>query len=508
MEKFRAGSAQAALGGGFSGLEEVLAAFEAGEGAEGVLVAAAFEVGGDDEAVFDPYAGDAAFEVEDEQPAPGRGGQGGQDDGQGGVPEGSGGRQRGRLQPGGRKFGRGGQGVAGAPVGARFGAEGFEEGFDGAPEGLAGVRRGAGGHGSQGAHGLESLFEAQAARGEGGIVGGRRRGAGGQTAGGIAFLVDADPEDVLFAQAEVDLPRVAQVPESMGEGLKEGGGFVGGNAGVEKDASDTGFEEKRLKRRLQGDRGEVPGGQRPPVDQEAARSLGQYQRRVALEVGGHGLVDRRGDLGGRRAARRVEADLAHRQAQVGEDLEDRTPAPRVGAPVGRGRNRLLALHHIYTIHINNATPPRLRRDLIPPFREAYFRKPRRGFAMAYWLFKTEPSDYSFDRLLEEGRTVWDGVKNALARRHLRQVRRGDEIAVYHTGREKAVVGVARAASDAEGDTVQIVPLRRTGPVPLSAIKADPRFREFPLVRMGRLSVMPVPEDLWEALVEGRLRAGR
>lgn len=128
--------------------------------------------------------------------------------------------------------------------------------------------------------------------------------------------------------------------------------------------------------------------------------------------------------------------------------------------------------------------------------------------MAYWLFKTEPSDYSFDRLLEEGRTVWDGVKNALARRHLRQVRRGDEIAVYHTGREKAVVGVARAASDAEGDTVQIVPLRRTGPVPLSAIKADPRFREFPLVRMGRLSVMPVPEDLWEALVEGRLRAGR
>jgi predicted RNA-binding protein with PUA-like domain len=128
--------------------------------------------------------------------------------------------------------------------------------------------------------------------------------------------------------------------------------------------------------------------------------------------------------------------------------------------------------------------------------------------MAYWLFKTEPSDYSFDRLLEEGRTVWDGVKNALALRHLRQVRRGDEIAIYHTGGEKAVVGIARAAADAAGDVVEIVPVRRAGPVPLSAVKADPRFRNFPLVRMGRLSVMPVPDGLWEALTGGRPRAGR
>lgn len=128
--------------------------------------------------------------------------------------------------------------------------------------------------------------------------------------------------------------------------------------------------------------------------------------------------------------------------------------------------------------------------------------------MACWLFKTEPSDYSFDRLLREGGTVWDGVKNALALRYLRRVRRGDEIPVYHTGDERAVVGVARAAADAEGDTVRIVPVRRAGPVPLSAIKADSRFKDFPLVRMGRLSVMPVPADLWDALVGGRPRTGR
>jgi predicted RNA-binding protein with PUA-like domain len=116
-----------------------------------------------------------------------------------------------------------------------------------------------------------------------------------------------------------------------------------------------------------------------------------------------------------------------------------------------------------------------------------------------WLFKTEPSEYSFERLVRDGRTTWDGVKNALALRHLGAVRKGDEIAVYHTGGVKAVVGVARAAADAKAGAVEIVPVRPAGPVPLSSIKSDPRFREFPLVRMGRLSVMPVPEPLWKAL---------
>jgi predicted RNA-binding protein with PUA-like domain len=116
-----------------------------------------------------------------------------------------------------------------------------------------------------------------------------------------------------------------------------------------------------------------------------------------------------------------------------------------------------------------------------------------------WLFKTEPSDYSFERLMREGRTSWTGVKNALALRHLRQVRKGDPVAIYHTGGIKAVVGVARASRDASGDQVELVPVRPIDPVPLSAIKANPRFRDFALVRMGRLSVMPVPQALWKPL---------
>lgn len=116
-----------------------------------------------------------------------------------------------------------------------------------------------------------------------------------------------------------------------------------------------------------------------------------------------------------------------------------------------------------------------------------------------WLFKTEPSDYSYERLLKDGRTTWTGVKNALALRHLRQVKKGDEIAIYHTGNVKAVVGVARAVADAKLDAVDIAPLKAVAPVPLAAVKADARFKDFTLVRMGRLSVMPVPEALWKPL---------
>ncbi len=121
--------------------------------------------------------------------------------------------------------------------------------------------------------------------------------------------------------------------------------------------------------------------------------------------------------------------------------------------------------------------------------------------MARWLFKTEPSEYAYERLVAEKRTTWDGVKNALALRHLRAVRKGDEVAIYHTGNVKAVVGVAKAAADAKGDTVDLVPVRACGPVTLAAIKADPRFKDFALVRMGRLSVMPVPDALWRPLTK-------
>jgi predicted RNA-binding protein with PUA-like domain len=116
-----------------------------------------------------------------------------------------------------------------------------------------------------------------------------------------------------------------------------------------------------------------------------------------------------------------------------------------------------------------------------------------------WLFKTEPSDYSFEKLVRDRKTTWTGVKNALALRHLREVRKGDEIAIYHTGAVKSVVGVARATADATEDSVEIAPVKPVPPVPLSTIKLDARFKEFPLVKMGRLSVMPVPDALWKGL---------
>jgi predicted RNA-binding protein with PUA-like domain len=120
-----------------------------------------------------------------------------------------------------------------------------------------------------------------------------------------------------------------------------------------------------------------------------------------------------------------------------------------------------------------------------------------------WLFKTEPSDYSFERLTKDKKTVWTGVKNALALQHLRKVKKGEEIAIYHTGGEKSVVGIARATADAKGDAVVIAPVKPVDPVSLVAIKADPRFKDFPLVTFGRLSVMPVPDSLWGPLTGNR-----
>jgi predicted RNA-binding protein with PUA-like domain/catechol 2,3-dioxygenase-like lactoylglutathione lyase family enzyme len=121
----------------------------------------------------------------------------------------------------------------------------------------------------------------------------------------------------------------------------------------------------------------------------------------------------------------------------------------------------------------------------------------------YWLFKTEPATYSFARLRAEGRTTWDGVKNPLALKHLASVAAGDCIFIYHTGEEKAAVGVARAASAPYSDpkardpkllVVDLVPLRALAkPVSLAAIKASKRFAGFDLVRLPRLSVMPVSE---------------
>ncbi len=118
-----------------------------------------------------------------------------------------------------------------------------------------------------------------------------------------------------------------------------------------------------------------------------------------------------------------------------------------------------------------------------------------------WLLKTEPSTYSFAQLQREQRTVWDGITNALALKHLAQVRKGDALLIYHTGGEKAVVGTATALSAAYPDPTQGDPKRLvidlapaaplTRPVSLAEIKADPALRTWDLVRLPRLSVVAV-----------------
>jgi predicted RNA-binding protein with PUA-like domain len=128
-----------------------------------------------------------------------------------------------------------------------------------------------------------------------------------------------------------------------------------------------------------------------------------------------------------------------------------------------------------------------------------------------WLVKEEPTHYGFDALVKDGRAVWSGVRNALAQKHLRAVKRGDRIFYYHTGDERAVVGIARALSDPYPDpedptgkrvAVDIAPVERLpSPVTLAEIKADRAFKDFPLVRIARLSVMPVTDVEW-ARIEG------
>ena len=135
--------------------------------------------------------------------------------------------------------------------------------------------------------------------------------------------------------------------------------------------------------------------------------------------------------------------------------------------------------------------------------------------MAHWLVKEEPDHYGYAQLERERKTVWAGVKNPLAQKHLRAIRRGDRIFYYHTGKEKAVVAIAKALSDAYPDpadasgksyVVDIAPEEKLpNPVTLAAIKADAAFASFPLVRMSRLSVMPVTDAEWKR-IEGMSRS--
>jgi predicted RNA-binding protein with PUA-like domain len=131
--------------------------------------------------------------------------------------------------------------------------------------------------------------------------------------------------------------------------------------------------------------------------------------------------------------------------------------------------------------------------------------------MPYWLLKTEPSEYSYADLEREKQTVWSGVNNNLALQHLRRMRTGDLAIIYHTGNEKAAVGVAELGSEPYPDrklkdpkrvVVDIKSRHRLNRiVPLSEIKSHPKLKVFELVRNSRLSVMPVSEEIWKILME-------
>ena len=131
--------------------------------------------------------------------------------------------------------------------------------------------------------------------------------------------------------------------------------------------------------------------------------------------------------------------------------------------------------------------------------------------MAKWLLKTEPDCYSWDDLARDKKTAWDGVTNALALKHIRNMKKGDLALVYHTGGERAAVGVAEVASapypdPKEGDdklvVVDLKPKRKlANPVSLDVIKADRAFAGWDLLRISRLSVVPVPDAMWDRIEE-------
>jgi predicted RNA-binding protein with PUA-like domain len=130
-------------------------------------------------------------------------------------------------------------------------------------------------------------------------------------------------------------------------------------------------------------------------------------------------------------------------------------------------------------------------------------------ARSTWLVKSEPSAYSWDDLVRDGRTVWDGVRNPLARSHLEAMRQGDRVLFYHSSVGKEVVGLARVAREAYPDprdprwlAVDLEPVKPFAkPVPLAAIKADRKLAGLALVRQPRLSVMPVEPAHFERILE-------
>ena len=131
--------------------------------------------------------------------------------------------------------------------------------------------------------------------------------------------------------------------------------------------------------------------------------------------------------------------------------------------------------------------------------------------MALWLVKSEPSVYSWDQLVAEKQTCWSGVRNYAARINLNNVKKGDEVLFYHSNEGVEIVGIAKVAKEAYPDpttddnrwvAVDIRPVRKLKkPVPLAVLKADKRFADMDLVRLGRLSVQTVKSAEWELIIK-------
>jgi predicted RNA-binding protein with PUA-like domain len=131
--------------------------------------------------------------------------------------------------------------------------------------------------------------------------------------------------------------------------------------------------------------------------------------------------------------------------------------------------------------------------------------------MAYWLVKSEPLTYSWDQLVKDKQTSWDGVRNYAARNHLKSMKKNDEVLYYHSNEGLEIVGIAKVAKEAYPDpttdekawvVVDLKPHKRLKkPVPLTQIKTDKRLADMALVRLGRLSVQPVTEAEWKVIME-------
>jgi predicted RNA-binding protein with PUA-like domain len=131
--------------------------------------------------------------------------------------------------------------------------------------------------------------------------------------------------------------------------------------------------------------------------------------------------------------------------------------------------------------------------------------------MAYWLVKSEPFKYSWDKFVEDKQTFWDGVRNYAARNFMKAMKKNDQVFFYHSNEGVEIVGIAKVAKEAYQDpttdedawvVVDLKPVRKLkNPVTLAQVKADKRLKDMALVRLGRLSVQPVTDEEWKVVME-------